>query len=446
MSYFEAKALREEKKGLVTEYQGIAKKATPEAPLSAEDIQRCHSINDAIDVLDTKIATAECVERSEAMVITSTRPANLPATVSAGKVITRQDQANAFRAWVFKQQGLEDNIRSEHYAAAEKVGLNLNRNTINVRLLEDAPENLADIRRDTMTTAITNDANTFNNLLIRGVETALKSWGNMTNACQIIRTENGNTLPFVTEDDTANVGQLRQKAEVIGSDALAPGRVSFGAWSIGSGIYPVPVETLEDTGIDMQSMIGKALGTRIARAANALYTNGVGTTQPTGLATAVAPTLFYPNTGNVDWYDVLVQADESIDDGYKDEGDFGYMFHKSVRKDLRLLVDALGRPLWQASLTVGEPDRLNGYPYWINNDLAVGTLYCGNFKKFVIRQVRDVSISVLRERFAEYNAVAFVANWRVDSGCINTAAFKAATVCESASFVNCGNYPSNVGV
>jgi HK97 family phage major capsid protein len=77
----------------------------------------------------------------------------------------------------------------------------------------------------------------------------------------------------------------------------------------------------------------------------------------------------------------------------------------------------------------GEPDRILGYRYVINQDfpsLAASAKVAafGDWSKYVIRQVRDVNIVRLNETFAARMQTAFLGWLRVDGKLIQPAAIK----------------------
>jgi HK97 family phage major capsid protein len=81
--------------------------------------------------------------------------------------------------------------------------------------------------------------------------------------------------------------------------------------------------------------------------------------------------------------------------------------------------DTTGVPLWQPSLVAGQPDLIHGYPYIVNQSMttpatAVKSILFGDFSKYIIRDVRDVVLMRLDERFAEQHSVAFLAFARSD--------------------------------
>jgi HK97 family phage major capsid protein len=81
--------------------------------------------------------------------------------------------------------------------------------------------------------------------------------------------------------------------------------------------------------------------------------------------------------------------------------------------------DVTGAPLWQPSMQLGAPDTIMGFPYTINQAMAAPasgakSLIFGDLSKYLIRDVRDIVIQRLDERFAEYHQVAFLAFSRHD--------------------------------
>jgi HK97 family phage major capsid protein len=100
------------------------------------------------------------------------------------------------------------------------------------------------------------------------------------------------------------------------------------------------------------------------------------------------------------------------------------MFHDDTLKVLKKLKDGNGKPLWVDSLASGEPATINGYEYVINQHMApmatgAKSILFGNFSKLIVRDVQDVSLVRLDERFAEFGQVAFVALSRHDSRVLN---------------------------
>ena len=101
------------------------------------------------------------------------------------------------------------------------------------------------------------------------------------------------------------------------------------------------------------------------------------------------------------------------------------MFADSTLKALKKIKipqfsgDTNGMPLWQPGLVQGQPDRILGYPFVINQDVAAmaasaKAIVFGDLSKYLIRDVRDVTLLRLDERYAENHQVAFLAFSRHD--------------------------------
>jgi len=91
---------------------------------------------------------------------------------------------------------------------------------------------------------------------------------------------------------------------------------------------------------------------------------------------------------------------------------------------LKKLKDGNSLPLWVPELAGGAPQTILGYRYTINNDVAAmaanaKSLLFGDFKKYVIRDVRGISLMRLAERYAEYRQVGFFAFSRHDGDLID---------------------------
>jgi HK97 family phage major capsid protein len=75
-------------------------------------------------------------------------------------------------------------------------------------------------------------------------------------------------------------------------------------------------------------------------------------------------------------------------------------------------------PLWRAGMTASEPDTIDGDPYTINQQVESGAakkaMLYGLLSKYLIRDVLDITLVRLDERYAELGVVAFLAFSRHD--------------------------------
>lgn len=328
--------------------------------------------------------------------------------------------------------------------------LNLGRQTINydgafcVRMLPQAPKSVADLREnfDGFVTRATTTAqtittsgggHTIQNEAMRALEVALLQYGGMrVSGARVWRTQTGATLPVPTLNDTTNVSVVLAINTAADVEALVFGQKTFTAFKYTTKQVLVPMELSQDTTLALESTISEAFGVRAARGTNNHFTVGVATdSQPTGVVTdSIAGT----SAADVNsfTYSNLVDLEHSVDPAWRADPTCKFMFHDGVLKVAKKLLDGQSRPIWlpaMSGLAGGFPDTLLGYPYIINQDMptiataTTGTgakkiMLFGAFGAFVIRDVQDMMVLRLVERYAEKAQVGYVAFHRHDSGTV----------------------------
>jgi HK97 family phage major capsid protein len=95
------------------------------------------------------------------------------------------------------------------------------------------------------------------------------------------------------------------------------------------------------------------------------------------------------------------------------------MFADSTLKALKKLKDKQDRPLWLPGLAVKEPDTINGFRYTINEDVpamaaSAKSILFGDMSKYLIRDVMDVMIIRIAEKYIESGQVGFLCFYRTD--------------------------------
>lgn len=258
------------------------------------------------------------------------------------------------------------------------------------------------------------------------LDSALKAFGGVRQAARIMVTDTGALMPFPTVNDTANVGRLLAENTIVTNTAMTFSTVNFNAFKFSSDSVLVSEELLQDSAFDLNSFIGSALGERLGRVTNQFFTTGTGTAQPQG----VVPfsTLGYASTAAVGTYVIgwedLVELEHSVDPAYRVSPSTRWMLNDSTLRDLKLIKDGEDRPIWLPGIAVREPDVLLGYQYAINQDMAdqddlAKPILFGDFSKFVVRDVRGVTLLRLVERYADYHQIGFLAFLRCDSRGLN---------------------------
>ena len=112
----------------------------------------------------------------------------------------------------------------------------------------------------------------------------------------------------------------------------------------------------------------------------------------------------------------------------------GWMFSQTMRKVIRKLKDANGRPIWTPSyddgVTLPTPAQLLDYPVYINNDMAVPaanakSLAFGNLRSYTIRDA--LVVNLLRfdySAFVSKGQVGFLAFARAGGNLADSGAVK----------------------
>ena len=261
---------------------------------------------------------------------------------------------------------------------------------------------------------------------------AQKFYGAMRDVAEVISTQTGATLPWPTADDTANVGAILAENSQVTEQDVTLGTNDIGAYTYTSKLVRVSLQLLQDNAFDLESWLGRKLGERIGRIQNQHFTTGTGTNQPEGVQTnaVVGKQGANGQTASVT-FDDLLDLIHSIDPAYRQSGSNAFMLHDSSLAKVRKLKDAQNRPLWEPSVQVGVPDSLLGYRYVVNNDMpamaaSAKSILFGDLRTgYLIRDVQDVQMIRLAERYADYLQVGFLAFSRSDGTPQNTAAYRA---------------------
>jgi HK97 family phage major capsid protein len=249
------------------------------------------------------------------------------------------------------------------------------------------------------------------------------------------KTSGGNDLPFPVTDDTGSAG-----AETAEGTALAENvdvtftQIVMKGYNFDSNIVVVSKQFLQDTIIPADEFLNNKLAERIATKANLRYTTGNGTTTCQGItvgagnsSVALPTTTLGADAAAI--YNNLVAIQHSVPAIYRNRPTAGWMFADSTLLLLKQMKDSQNRPLWVAGLTAGTPDLLLGKPFYVNSDMpAVATgnksVIFGDFSQFYVRNVLDVEVVRLDERYAEKRQVGFLGHFRTDSKVMNSTAIK----------------------
>lgn len=253
------------------------------------------------------------------------------------------------------------------------------------------------------------------------ISETMKAYGGLLQLANVITTDTGQDLPWPTNDDTGNVGAILAENTQITEQDLTFGQRRLSAYVYTSKLVRVPWVLLQDAAFDLQAFLARKLGERLGRAWAAHLVAGTGVSQPEGLVTnaTVGKTGAGGQTTTI-IYDDLVDLEHSIDPAYRGPN-CRYVMNDATLKVLRKLKDADGRPIFQPIPAPGFPSTINGWPYVIDQGMAVPgannkTLLFGDIRAgFIVRQVAGIQMVIMRERYADFLQNGHFAFARMDA-------------------------------
>lgn len=434
------KQMREERAGLAVKIRELADKVNAEnRDFTAEEQPQWEAVNRDYDALTVKIDRTQRVEEIEAA---QTAPAG-QRDVGRDDVEGRGDNANrlrndagpseehralALQGWCRAQSDME--LTERHTEALAACKINANQRAYRVPLITSAQDyrhfrsaaRMPPEKRALSAFVNTTGGYTVPQGFISNLELALLQWTQLRGVCDVLRTAEGNDLPWPTVNDTTNKGAILVENQTVTTQDTAFGQIIFHAYKYTSKLIQVPTELLEDSAFDLAVYLADLLGIRIGRIQADHFTTGTGSSQPQGLvgAATLGVTTASPTAITAD---ELYNLKHAVDPAYRMGA--SWMFHDKILLYLKKLKDGIGRYLWQSSLAEGRPDTIDGDPITINQsmDNSVAALknvvLYGDMKKYKIRDVAEVRMLKLVERYADADQTGFVMFMRADGNLLD---------------------------
>jgi len=284
----------------------------------------------------------------------------------------------------------------------------------------------------------------------REIEVYLSAIGGLRQCARVVPTATGNNLPWPTEIDTSNglaSGTFNAGswlAESAGNSEVDPtyGAVTLYADLLDSGLVLVPIELMQDSAFSMEGELSRTFGTRLGRGTAQAYMNGNGL-QITGLlpelvaagGREVLAVGAFANSGNSADTDLnglgsddFASAIAAVNPAYRTGKGVGFIANQQTFDSLRKVKDKYGRPIWETSLTQGQPDTIFGYPYWFDQSMQTPgagnkSLIFGNFNHYVIRDVLGMTMIRYNELYMGNRQIGFEAYMRTFGKTLNPQAF-----------------------
>ncbi len=270
---------------------------------------------------------------------------------------------------------------------------------------------------------------------VQDIEVALKFYGEVLSISRDMPTLTGAPLPYPTTDDTSIEAEIIGEGQPVGTQVVGIGNVVFQAWKYSTKLVQVSLELLQDAAFDIDRFLIERFAIRLARKWEDDFVNGTGDSMPRGLlldaqlgATANGAAENAPDGSDFDATNSIGTTDLlnlifSVDPFYRKNGTF--VMHDYTHQVLSELLDKFGRPLFMPNPQTGKLESIFGYPIKRNNYMpqlaptspatAPVVILFGDFDKYVVRRVKDLSVLRLVERYAELGLVGFLGFARMDA-------------------------------
>jgi HK97 family phage major capsid protein len=273
------------------------------------------------------------------------------------------------------------------------------------------------------------------------LEVKLQSFAGLRQACRILKTDTGNSLPWPREDDTTNQGEFLAEGAAGTTADPTFDNVVLGSNLVSSKYVKVSVQLEQDSAFDIGALLLESFAKRISRVTEPTYLTGTGSGQPNGLLTALVaagvPSVLAAgantNSGNAGDTEInsvgstdLSNLIDALDPDYRQNAAF--MANSSTWGRIRRTLDKYGRNIWQTSLSAGVPDSVMGYPWYNNQQMAAvapsaKSMIFGDFSKYIIRDSAGITLVRFNELFMQSYQRAYQAFIRTDGQLLQPAAF-----------------------
>lgn len=225
--------------------------------------------------------------------------------------------------------------------------------------------------------------------------------GPMLSVSTEIATAGGENLQ-IPRLSTYSTGTVNSEAATFGeSDPAFSAFITLSAFKYGF-LTQVSRELLEDSGVDVLSLLATNCGNALGFAVNTALTTGTGNSvEPTGIVTASGSALIggtgLATTGGFT-YTNLVNLLYSTDAAARALPGFGFMAKGSSIAAMRVLQDGAGQFVFQPSMADSTPDRVLGYPLIENPAMAaIGasakSVIAGHFPSYYVRTVGGIEVA-----------------------------------------------------
>jgi HK97 family phage major capsid protein len=248
-----------------------------------------------------------------------------------------------------------------------------------------------------------------------------KAVGPMLGVGTTLNTAGGENLQ-IPRLSTYSVGTVNAQAATLGeSDPAFSAFITLGAFKYGF-LTQISRELLEDSGVDILSLLAMNCGTALGFAVNTALTTGTDTTEPNGIVTASGSALIGGTglaTTGAFTYENLVSLYYSLDPAARALPGVGFMAKGSSIAAMRTLKDGAGNFVFQPAMSESTPDRVLGVPLYENPAMAaIGasakSVIAGHFPSYYVRTVGGIRLDRSDDFAFSSDLITFRCTFRVD--------------------------------
>jgi HK97 family phage major capsid protein len=248
-----------------------------------------------------------------------------------------------------------------------------------------------------------------------------KAVGPMLDVGTTLNTAGGESIQ-IPRLSTYSVGTVNAQAATLGeSDPAFSAFITLGAFKYGF-LTQISRELLEDSGVDILSLLAMNCGTALGFAVNTALTTGTDTTEPNGIVTASGSALIGGTglaTTGAFTYENLVSLYYSLDPAARALPGVGFMAKGSSIAAMRTLKDGAGNFVFQPAMSESTPDRVLGVPLIENPAMAAiaasaKSVICGHFPSYYVRTVGGIRLDRSDDFAFSSDLITFRCTFRVD--------------------------------
>lgn len=183
------------------------------------------------------------------------------------------------------------------------------------------------------------------------------------------------------------------------------------------GVIKLSTEILEDSSIDIENYIRNKMYDALSDLEEQAFLNGTGANQPTGVCSGLTASVTTAAPTTIKYEEVL-DLYYALAKSYRANACF--IVSDSFEKQLRLIKDNNGMPIWQPALSAGAPNTLLGRPIYTSEFLPAGakdamSAIFGDFSYYQIADRGGISLQRLNELYAINGQIGLLIQKRVDA-------------------------------